>query len=377
MNDYHIAAYYFPNYHEDSRNNVWHGNGWTEWSLLKAATPRYPGHQQPKVPLWGYEDEADPAVMAKKIKAAADHGLEAFVFDWYWYDDGPFLHRALEEGFLKAPNCRDLQFSIMWANHNWVEIQPAIRAECPVRKYGMVDEETFFKAADHMINHYFCQPNYWRIDGKLYLSFYEPYRLVQGLGGLENTKRVLDIFRQKVREKGLGELHLNAVVFGIQILPGETAIQKPEEMLTYLGLDSTTSYVWAHYAPINDFPVTDYETVRQAAKTANAEFAQRYPVPYFPNVTMGWDPSPRTIQTDRFDHLGYPYCPTLGGNTPDAFKKALQDAKDYLDVAPDAQNTLFINAWNEWTEGSYLEPDTSNGFGYLQAIRDVFNVFKT
>lgn len=66
MQNYEIGAYYFPNYHHDTRNDRWHGHGWNEWRLLKAAQPRFAGHNQPKVPLWGYEDEADPAVMAKK-----------------------------------------------------------------------------------------------------------------------------------------------------------------------------------------------------------------------------------------------------------------------------------------------------------------------
>ena len=104
MNKTQIAAFYFPNYHIDPRNEAVHGSGWTEWELMKIARPRFPGHQQPKVPLWGYEDEADPAVMSRKIDAAADSGISTFLFDWYYYNDGPFLEQALREGFQKAPN---------------------------------------------------------------------------------------------------------------------------------------------------------------------------------------------------------------------------------------------------------------------------------
>lgn len=73
--DYVVASYYFPNYHVDARNEKVHGDGWTEWELVKAAGPRFEGHRQPKVPAWGYTDEADPADMEQKIDAAADHGL--------------------------------------------------------------------------------------------------------------------------------------------------------------------------------------------------------------------------------------------------------------------------------------------------------------
>lgn len=83
---YEVAVYYFPNYHVDKRNEAWHGEGWTEWELVKRATPRFEGHDLPKVPLWGYTDEADPVDMAQKIDAAADHGVDTFIFDWYWYE---------------------------------------------------------------------------------------------------------------------------------------------------------------------------------------------------------------------------------------------------------------------------------------------------
>jgi len=92
---YTIAAYYFPNYHPDARNAKQHGEGWTEWELVKQAKPRFNGHHQPNIPLWGYTDESNPADMARKIAAAADHGIDAFIFDWYWFDDGPFLQRGL------------------------------------------------------------------------------------------------------------------------------------------------------------------------------------------------------------------------------------------------------------------------------------------
>ena len=81
-------------------------------------------HAQPKVPKWGYEDESDPAVMARKIDAAADHRIDTLLFDWYWYD-GPFLNAALDKGFLQAANNNRLQFALMWANHDWLDIHPA------------------------------------------------------------------------------------------------------------------------------------------------------------------------------------------------------------------------------------------------------------
>ena len=111
---YEIAAYYFPNYHVDPRNEQLYGAGWTEWELVKHAQPRFEGHRQPRVPQWGYEDEANPKVFACKIGAAVDHGLTSFIFDWYWYNDGAFLNRCLEEGYLGADNRESLKFALMF-----------------------------------------------------------------------------------------------------------------------------------------------------------------------------------------------------------------------------------------------------------------------
>lgn len=371
--NYQIAAYYFPNYHHEPINEAWHGAGWNEWEVVKRATPRFPDHKQPKIPLWGYEDEADPAVMAKKIDAAADHGLSAFIFDWYWHEEGPFLGSCLEKGFLEAPNHDRLKFAVMWANHDWLEIHPAARVQpYPVRRRGPVSRAAFEAATQHMIDHYFSHPAYWRVDGKLYFSIYELMSLVKGLGGLAQTREALTSFRARVRSAGLGELHLNAVVWGIETLPTENTLTEPNAILHDLGIDSVTSYVWVHHIPFTHFPDTPYARMREQCRREHMRLSEEFGLPYFPNVTVGWDSSPRTIQSDVFEEVGYPYYPVYTGNTPQEFQKALEDMRSFLDNKPSSLKIGTINAWNEWTEGSYLEPDTESGYGYLEAIRTVF-----
>jgi len=94
--------------------------------VVKAAKPRFPGHEQPKVPSWGYFNEADPVWAAKEIDLAADNGIDIFIYDWYWYSNtGQYLQEGLEKGFLHAPNRNRLKFALMWANHDWLNIQPA------------------------------------------------------------------------------------------------------------------------------------------------------------------------------------------------------------------------------------------------------------
>jgi hypothetical protein len=218
-----VASYYFDNYHPgDARNVKNKGEGWSEWELVKAARPRFPGHQQPKVPGWGYVDESDPRVMEKKIAAAADHGIDAFIFDWYYYDDGPFLERPIDIGFLKAKNNQRLKFALMWANHDWQEIQPYKRGAPPKLLFpGKVTPATFEKIGDHVIKDYFVHPSYWRIDGRPYFSFYGLSKLLENFGSVEATRAALDQFRARARAAGLPGLHLNAVVWGQPILPGE------------------------------------------------------------------------------------------------------------------------------------------------------------
>ncbi len=96
---------------------------------------------------------------------------------------------------------------------------------------------------------------------------------------------------------------------------------------------------------------------------------QTFDLPYFPNVTMGWDSSPRTVQSDVFINAGYPFTPTLSGNTPERVPGGAGAREGVPGRAHGRPKILTINAWNEWTEGSYLEPDTVHGMGYLEAVQ--------
>ncbi len=368
-----VAAYYFPNYHIDPRNERAHGPRWTEWELLRAARPRFPQHSQPKVPLWGYEDESDPTIFSKKIQAGVAAGIGTFIFDWYWYEGSPFLQRALEQGFLQSPANRQQSFALMWANHDWLNIHPAPRATPYQRLFdGAVNASDFVTLTDYVIERYFSHPSYWRVNGGLYFSIYELMRLVQGLGGVEQAKRALTGFRDRVARANLGDLHVNAVVWGIQNLPNELAIEKPRDLLSALGIDSVTSYAWIHHVALEQFPAVLYANYRRQATAQWEDIRDRYGLPYFPNVSMGWDPSPRTIATDVYEPTGYPYTAVLNQNTPEEFGLALRDAKRYLESQSDREQILTLNAWNEWTEGSYLEPDTIHRFGYLDQVKRVF-----
>jgi hypothetical protein len=351
---YQIAAYYFPNYHYEPRNKDTLGEGWTEWDQVRVARPRFPGHAQPKVPLWGYEDESDPAVMARKIDAAADHAITTFLFDWYWDVDGPSLHRALEQGFMRAPNNDRLTFGLMWANH-WA-----------------VSRATFDAATAYVIDRYLAHPAYWTIDGRPYFSIYELMTLVRGLGGIEQTANALEAFRGRVSETLGCDLHLNAVLYGVRDQAGAPQLDEQRELLQRCRFDSLTSYVWQHHQPLPDFPATSYGKIAAEALGTWDAFAREYPLPYHPNVTAGWDPSPRTDQARPFEEGPYPATAVLVDNTPAAFERALRAARAFLDGERALQPIVTLYAWNEWAEGGYLEPDIVHRMGYLEAVKRVF-----
>lgn len=350
---YEVAVYYFPQWHVDAQNEKSHGYPWTEWETLKIAKPRFAGHQQPKVPLWGYEDEADPKVMAKKIEVASSHGVDVFLYDWYYKDEGPFLQRCLEDGFLRSKNRSKLKFAIMWANH-W-EIKPA----------------TFDSVMDVCINKYFKDPSYWKVDGCPYFSIYQLYTFIKSFGSTEKAVAAFQKFREKTKAAGFKDLHLNAVQWGLHTedqIPAKDA----NELIDLFGINSVDSYVWIHHTDMPTFPTVSYDYMMNKAAEYWKASPGNFKVPYHPNVTMGWDASPRCDTSKPWVKGEYPFFSVITGNSPGKFKQSLQRAKNFVDSINSAHKIITINSWNEWTEGSYLEPDTVNKMKYLEAIKDVF-----
>lgn len=372
-NQIFVASYYFPNYHIDKRNEKVHGTGWSEWKLVKDAKPRFEGHQQPKVPLWGYTDEANPVDMAQKIEAASSHGIDAFIFDWYYYNDGLFLERGLEEGFMKASNNSKMKFALMWANHDWIDIHPMSLDKKPGLLYpGKLSPEVFDQMTDYVIDRYFKHPSYWKINNRPYFSIYDLQKLLESFGSVEKCREALDRFRKKTKQAGFDGLSLNAVIWGNPILPSENKPANLVNLVHDLGFDNTTSYVWIHHARLNQFPQTPYNEAKKQYLDFVAKTMTEYSMPYFPNLTMGWDASPRCNQADEFINKGYPFMSTLSGNTPEEFCKAAEELRKMVAERPADERIITVNCWNEWTEGSYLEPDTQNGFKYLEALQKVF-----
>ena len=362
------AVYYFPNWHYEERNKPNHGENWTEWELMKHATSRFPGHDQPKVPLWGYEDESLPEVMQKKCEYAVKYGIDAFVFDWYWYGGAPYLEKPLKQGFLGMQKNPGIKFALMWANHDWMNYHPSIKSGKYETHFPW--DTTFEEIGtvwDYVIENFFSHADYWKVEGKPYFSIYAVNRFIIQMGGIQKAADALALLQQKSIAAGVGEVHVNAIWFdNLEADPHTVCSQ--HDWHTVIGFSSYTSYnVPMFTMPTRPFPRLDHRSAFDFYYPLAQRALKNLPAPYYPVVTMGWDSSPRTIQSDTYENGPYPWLPVMEP-TPEVFGSELKDAVALMDGKPEEQRILFINAWNEWTEGSYLEPDQKHGYAFLEEV---------
>jgi hypothetical protein len=359
-----VVAIYCPLWHRYDHMDSWHGPGWTEWELLKTAPARFPGHRQPLVPTWGCFDESDPEWAAREIDLAADHGIDVFLFDWYWYSGVRIMEEALERGFLRAPNNRRLKFALMWANHDWADYFPAPydkpwNSWLPMR-HSAADLD---RVIDYAIEHYFRQPNYWRVDGRLFFSVFETERFINGLGGAAACRAVLGTIDRRLERAQLPPVHWNAMTNTPQGVAG----------FREAGFLTTTSYNHIDSGKTSATLTQEYEDLMATHIDAWKRIGQG-PLPHCPVVTMGWDVTPRCKHDVPwpFTKVKYPYIHVVQGNTPERFGRLCRQAAEFVAADPRKPPAVFINAWNEWTEGCYLLPERRTGTAYLEAIKEVF-----
>ena len=361
--DYFVAAYVWPSCHHDTRfgDMLW-PDGIGEWEVINKGNPRFEGHYQPRLPLWGCEMDNDPKVVEKWIDTAVDHGVNIFVYDWYWYDGGPFLESALNDGFLKAENNSKMQFYIMWANHdvkrNYWNVHK-FKDDTSLLWDGAVDWDNFKIIVARVIEQYFSQPNYFKIDGRPVLSIFSVDNLLESFGGsVEETRKALDYFRDEVKKAGFPGLHIQWNQGGGSYLSDEAARQFSEKV-TNMGFDSVALY---NMGGLDE----DYLVYGSSSVKIRERMDSVLDVPLFPCVSIGWDDTPRFPAKGVNDVVHY-------HNTPASFATLLSQAKKYADSHPEQPKLITINAWNEWVEGSYLLPDMLNGYGYLEAVKKVMN----
>ncbi len=364
---YDVAAYLYPAYASgDPRLRPFWPMGMGEWETVMNMQQRNPGHYWDRHPLWGYVNEADPAVMEMEIEQATRHGVNVFIFDWYWFDGRPFMETTLTDGFLKAPNKDKMKFYLMWANHN-VENYWDTR----ISKYGGeniiwrggVDREEFEKICKRNIEMFFKQPNYYKIDGKPVFMIYEVTTFIEGIGGVDAAIDALKWFRKEVKKAGFPDLELQFTMWNSQfnysgVDAAKASTESPRDaFIRRLGFNSMSHYQFCHFANVDQ----DYEKVLEEVYPEWDRLEKEFTIPYYPHISIGWDNSPRTGKSA-----------VTTNNTPERFEQALRKAKAWVDARPKLHPLITINSWNEWTETSYLEPDDLYGYGYLEAVKKVF-----
>ena len=366
---------FYPHWHRYPKGDEWFGaDRWKqgEWAFVKDARPLYPNHKQPLVPYAGFLDESDPKDMAKEIALAANAGIDVFLYDYYWYDGQITQEEALEKGFLQAPNRDRMKFAIMWCYH---ERNDQFRPELGAGRRRLMSlahtKDEFLGLIDHCIARYFARPEYWRKDGKLFFSFFNFNYFYQRHGANPAAvKAELDEARARVRAAGLGEIHFNA----------QNVRAEMSETCKACGIDSLTDYnlgpgtvpnAAAHRAA-RDWQY-DYAEM-PAALAARLEKMKGAALPYIPNVTTGWDSTPRCRFDERYPwrKSEYPYSVSFTNNTPDIFRTCLAAAKKWAEEDPRQPGAVYINGWNEYTEGTYLVPNNFDSDGFLRAIAAVF-----
>lgn len=363
---YDVAAYIWPAYTGDEpRARIFWPDGIGEWQTVKEYAEKSVDENRLRKPVWGYVNEADPNIMEMQINVAADYGVNVFIYDWYWYDGKPFLESCLNNGYLKARNNDKVQFYLMWANHNvnntW-DFRTSAYVDSTIWS-GAVDLEDFKVLASRNIQRYFLHPSYYKIGGKPVFAIYDLGNIIKGFGGADNTIAAFNWFRKECAAAGFPGLHLQLVKWGefnYNLSGVDGAAQATtRELAEQLGFDSMTHYQFVHFTDID----RDYAEILKDVKKEWINADTQYPIPYFPHVSVGWNNNPRF----KIFRSGI-----VKNNSPEEFKKALIMAKEYVDNHPEQAPLITINSWNEWTETSYLEPDELNGYGYLEAIKEVF-----
>ena len=379
-----VVAVYFPSWHANDHYQAWYGKGFSEWELLKTTRPLFPGHHQPKVPSWGYFDESDPAWAAREIDLAADHGVTTFLFDWYWYSGVRIMEEALEQGFLQAPNRDRMTFAVMWANHSWGSwpavtgvpgMNPALASEngqsvwLPIRH----DADDMDRVIDYCSEHYFHQPNYWCVDGKPNFVFYNTRGFVDQLGGADAAKVGLERMDRRAQQNGLPGLYFTANIGCCNDNVYCCGYDRPSQARD-VGFDSVFAYNIVRtpaYATLSDDrPLVRYDDVIESHRHCWREI-EKWGVPHHPVVTLGCDVTPRwhrgvSLPMD-FRTLGYE--PIIVDNTPEKFGRLCRLAVEQMAGNPEPR-AIYVNAWNEWSEGMYLLPEQRYGTAYLEALRD-------
>jgi glycosyltransferase involved in cell wall biosynthesis len=339
--DVRLVAFYLPQFHPIPENDQWWGEGFTEWTNVRAAKPLFPGHEQPRVPRdLGYYDLRDPDVRWRQAELARSYGLSGFCYYHYWFDGKRLLERPFEEVLRSGEP--DFPFALCWANEPWSRRWDGSEHDLlQPQAYSASDDLAHIRALLPAL----ADPRAIRILGRPLLIVYQGWTL-------PDAARLTDIWRTEVVRAGLPGVHLLAVETGWDAGWDATAVGfdgKVRFQPQFSVLEKVPRIPTPEHPDLKVYPYADAWPVLQ----------QLPAVPYrtYETVFPGWDNTPRRG----------PQGVVVHGGSPDAYGNWLRTAIDAARQRPPAERLVFINAWNEWAEGAYLEPDEAFGSSYLEA----------
>jgi glycosyltransferase involved in cell wall biosynthesis len=339
-----LLAYYLPQFHPIPENDAWWGKGFTDWTNLARATPRFAGHRQPRVPRdLGYYALDDPRTLPRQIDLAKGAGLAGFVFYYYWFDGKRLLEQPLDQ--LVRNKSLDFPFCLMWANENWTRRWDGLERDVLLTQgYSAKDDAALI---DEFAG-YFADPRYIRLQNRPLLMIYRAAIIPDTSATIARWR---DLFRARHNE--------NPLIFMAQSFHDndpaphglDGAVEFPPHKLT-VGLTLLNNRLDL-FDPDFTADVFAYDDVVAASLEA--------PRPSFPLIRTampGWDNDPRREGKGVVLHEATPakYQFWLEALIADA------RANPVL-----GEPMVCINAWNEWAEGAYLEPDLHHGSAFLNA----------
>lgn len=345
---FQLAAYYLTQFHPNPQNDAWWGKGTTEWNNVNQAIPQFLGHYQPRRPgELGYYDLRIKENMARQIELAKNYGIGAFCFYYYWFDGERLLERPLNM-FLQNRDL-DIPFFYCWANENWTKRFSG--TDTGVLMAITETSENYARFIDSVLpdmqdDRYYC------IDGKPVLSVYRP-------AFIPNAAEVLKAWREKARERIGKDLYLIAIQerdvgTDWKAVGFDAESEFQPKQIQHMCRDITQRMQRIR----SDFSgqIYDYhDLVTEKRYIIHANQNKKV----YPAVMPMWD------NTARRNFRGI----IFHGSTPQLYQSWLIDVLRTVKARDDLDAPLvFINAWNEWGEGAYLEPDEDIGYQYLKAI---------
>lgn len=337
-----LVAFYLPQFHTIPENDEWWGKGFTEWRNVTRALPQFEGHYQPKLPGdLGFYDLRNVEVMHEQARLAREYGISAFCFYFYWFGGKTLLETPLRNWL--NDKTIDLKFCLCWANEKWTRTWDGRGDEILIdQKHSPEDDIAFI---EHVAE-YMRDPRYLRVDGKPMLLIYRPALLPEPS---VTTSR----WREWCTKAGIGDLHLVYVQSFDRSPPGDlgfdAATQFPPNFFNAPELSAQQQLINPHYQG----SVLDWRGLKSAASEVSSPNVYR-------GVSTGWDNEARRPGRGR----------TFLHSTPEAYRAWLESSIRSQTVNGHESPITFINAWNEWAEGAFLEPSARHGYALLSATRN-------